>query len=208
MADIIRVSPTRSELIKIRHRTKLAKKGYSLLKKKQDVLTKEFLDIVEEYKEYKKDLLSKLKATYRSLSFDIAYAGINVSRSVAYATREQFDINYTTKNIMGIRLPSIEAVKNDANGQSFGNSPLLANATNKFHDLFRHLIKLSGMELTIRALSEEIKKTRRRVKSLEHIQIPKLENTEKHILFVLDEQERDNFIRLKTIKKRMEEEAS
>ena len=58
--------------------------------------------------------------------------------------------------------------------------------------------------MKIKAMAEEIKKTKRRVNSLEHIQIPKLIETVSWIKFVLNEQERDNFSRLKSLKKKME----
>ena len=205
--DILQVSPTRSVLLEIRKKTKLAKKGHSLLKKKQDVLINEFFERVKEYKEAKESIMKTVRESYKRLTLDIAYTGIYVSRSVSYATKPVFDIEYTSKNIMGLKLPQIKAVKKDniRVSNNYENSPLLADATRSFHELFSQLVKLSSMELAIKSLSEEIKKIKRRVNSLEHIQIPRLENTQRYISFTLDEQERDNFIRLKTIKNRMEQ---
>lgn len=207
MSDILNVSPTRSELLHIRTKKKLAVKGHSLLKKKQDVLINEFFTRVKDYKKFKKGILEKVKNSYSNLSLDIAYTGIFVSRSVAYATKRQFDVEYSNENIMGVSLPKIAAERKKVDeSNSYEDSPLLSLATKNYHDLFIHLINLASMEQSLRTLADEIKKIRRRVNSLEFIQIPKLEATEKHIMFVLEEQDRDNFIRLKSIKKRMEAE--
>jgi len=190
-------------LLEIRKKKRLAIKGHSLLKKKQDVLTNEFFEVVKEYKREKKNLLEKVKLSYKNLSMDIAYTGIYVSRSVAYATKPAFEIKLKNQNIMGLKLPVIETVKKPHEPNIFENSPLLYEAARNFKDLFQELIKISSLELRIKTLAEEIKKVKRRVNSLEHIQIPRLEQIEKEILFTLEEQERDNFIRLKTIKTKL-----
>jgi V/A-type H+/Na+-transporting ATPase subunit D len=201
------LNPTRYELLKIKKKIHLAQKGHSLLKKKQDVLTKKFLEDIETFKEQKSKIYTYLQETYKGLAFDIAYAGIYVSRSVSYATPPQYKIKTHKKNIMGVRFTQVKIKKNGINTpQTFGNSPLLANATKNFQELFEKLVTLNNMEEKIYSLGAEIKKLRRRVNSLEHIQIPTLEKTKKTILFILEEQERDNFIRLKTIKNRMKNE--
>lgn len=206
--DLLQVSPTRSDLLDVKNRVELAKKGHSLLKKKQDVLINEFFTRIREYAKYKQDILEKTKVAYRALSLDIAYSGIAVSRSVSYAMKERFDVTNDTKNIMGLRLPQIKAVKKEHFVRNtYENAPQLIEAERKFHSLFEDLVKLASMEMAIYALAEEIKKIKRRTNSLEHIQIPKAERTRNWIRFVLDEQERESFSRLKMIKQRLESES-
>lgn len=202
--DILQVSPTRSENIILKQKLALAKKGHSLLKKKQDVLIAEFFKIVKEYKQFKQDILSKIRGAYDALSLDIAYTGIFTSRAVSFASKECFDIDYFEKNVMGVKLPQMSANRKEMNKEiHFENSPLLNDAKDQFKDLFEDLVKLSSLEQTLFALADEIKKVKRRVNSLEHIQIPKIENTRKYVRFVLEEQERENFARLKSIKSKI-----
>ena len=51
-------------------------------------------------------------------------------------------------------------------------------------------------------MSIEIKKNQKRANALDKIQIPNLEETEKYISEVLEEKEREDFYRLKKIKKK------
>jgi V/A-type H+/Na+-transporting ATPase subunit D len=62
------------------------------------------------------------------------------------------------------------------------------------------LMKMAELEEGIRIISEEIKKTRRRVNALEYTVIPRMKETVKYITSKLDEMERSNTSRLMKIK--------
>ncbi len=198
-------TPTRSELIELKHKVLLAKKGHSLLKRKQDALIREFLMHVQDYKKRKIAIHEQVVQTYKALSLDLAYTGIFVSRSFSYAVLPCFTLHKVEKNLLGVRIPQLHVKRTrDTEVAHFEGSPLLAEATRKFQHLFQELIALASMEMKIKAMAEEIKKTKRRVNSLEHIQIPNMQDTVDWIKFVLNEQERDNFSRLKSLKKKMD----
>jgi V-type H+-transporting ATPase subunit D len=70
------------------------------------------------------------------------------------------------------------------------------------------LVELASLQTAFFVLDDVIKLTNRRVNAIEHIIIPKLENTIAYILSELDEQDREEFFRLKKVqaskKKRQE----
>lgn len=203
MTDILNISPTRSELLIVKKKLSIAIKGHALLKKKQDALINEFFRKIDEYRLCSTSIIDQTKKSYASLSLDIAYAGIFVSRSVAYASKPHYNIRHDIKNIMGIKLPVMSAEKlENEYALHYDNSPQLAKASRRFHDLFEQLIDLTGKEIAIKKLANEIRNTKRKVNSLENIQIPRLNNTVKYINFVLEERDRESFIRLKAIKEK------
>ena len=63
------------------------------------------------------------------------------------------------------------------------------------------------MEKSCLLLADEIEKTRRRVNALEHVMIPRYEETIKYITMKLDENERSTTTRLMKVKNMMLEEA-
>lgn len=194
---------TRTNLLELRSKRKLAVRGHALLKRKQDVLIREFFEQVRAYRAYKADVHRMVRDAYRSLSFDIAYSGIFVSKSVSYATHSIFDVSIEERNLMGVRIPRIIASRTPDPVNAYESAPLLAQAAREFREVFERLVVLASMELAIHRLADEIKRTKRRVKNIEHIRIPDLEARARRVAFELDELERESFVRLKMVKGRI-----
>ena len=68
-----------------------------------------------------------------------------------------------------------------------------------FIDATQHLTELASLQLAHQALAVAIAATNRRVNALEHVLVPKLENSIGYVVSELDEQEREEFYRLKKI---------
>ena len=81
-------------------------------------------------------------------------------------------------------------------------SPAIDEAIKMFQKIKRLTYRLAETENTVYKLSIEIKKNQKRANALDKIQIPNLEETEKYIAEVLEEKEREDFYRLKKIKKK------
>ncbi|KAJ3193314.1 H(+)-transporting V1 sector ATPase subunit D [Dinochytrium kinnereticum] len=61
------------------------------------------------------------------------------------------------------------------------------------------LVQLASLQTAFVILDEVIKVTNRRVNAIEHVIIPKIENTIRFITSELDEQDREEFFRLKKV---------
>ncbi len=203
------INPTRMELLKLKERAKLAVKGHSLLKEKRNALIMEFFNILERVKGARKNVEEKLAEAYEDLTTAQVIMGDMAVRKASMSVKESVEIDIDSRSIMGVVVPVVEVgeVKRTMIQRGYGlvdTSAKLDEASRKFEESIELIIELGEIEKTIRLLAGEIESTKRRVNALEHIIIPKLQNTVKYIEMRLEEMERENFVRLKMIKQAME----
>jgi V/A-type H+-transporting ATPase subunit D len=210
MADIIEgISPTRMELLKLSRRVTLAEKGHQLLREKRDALVAEFLDVVGDVREMEGEVEKNLEVAFRDLVAAQAMIGVDAVRGISLTTSEDVSIDIGTRNIMGVKVPLIEAdsVKRSSieRGYTFADTTSSVDICAKhFEEALDRVIKLAEVEETVKKLAIEVEKTKRRVNALEYIVVPRLVATRKYIRMRLEEMERENFSRLKKIKAALE----
>ena len=205
------INPTRMELLKLKDREKLAVKGHSLLKEKRNALIMEFFNILERVKGSREDVEKTLKEAYKDLTAAQIVMGDLAVKKSAMSVKESVEVDIDSRSVMGVVVPVIDSDIHQRTmverGYGFlDTSVKLDEAARKFEESIKLIIELGEIEKTIILLAGEIESTKRRVNALEHIIIPKLENTVKYIEMRLEEMERENFVRLKMIKKTMEME--
>ena len=101
MAEILQnVKPTRMELLKLRKRIKLADKGHRLLKEKRDALISEFMVVIKEYREARKNVEENLKIAFYNLLMAEVLLGSRDIEQIAGITLRDIDLDFTTKNIL------------------------------------------------------------------------------------------------------------
>lgn len=203
------INPTRMELLSLKNRTKLAVKGHGLLKEKRDALIKEFFDILDRVKGVREAAERSLKeANEALLEAQIAMGDLAV-RKASLSVKESIEVDIKSRSVMGVSVPVTNVKMEERSiidrGYSFSDTTIqLDEAAKKFEESIKFLIELGEVEKTIFLLAEEIEATKRRVNALEHIMIPRFENTEKYIDMRLQEMERENFVRLKMIRSTIE----
>jgi V/A-type H+-transporting ATPase subunit D len=206
------INPTRMELLKLKQREKLAVKGHSLLKEKRNALIMEFFNILERVKGSRDNVTEKLQEAYQDLTAAQVTMGDLAVKKAAMSVTESVDVDIDSRSVMGVVVPVIDSETQERTiverGYGFADTSVkLDEAAKKFEESIQLIIELGEIEKTIMLLAGEIESTKRRVNALEHIIIPRLENTVKYIEMRLEEMERENFVRLKMIKKTMESEA-
>lgn len=204
-------NPTRMELLRIKDRITLAKKGHKLLKQKRDALILEFFKILKKSKDIRSELNVKMKGAYASLAVAKAYHSTFEIEALSLATAKAMDVDVQVKNVMGVKIPNltttIEKRAYPNKGYSLvGTTTMLEQAVEDYEQVLDMALQLAETEIAIKRLITEIEKTKRRVNSLEFIMIPRLEEQRKMIAFKLDELERDGFVSLKVIKRKLEKE--
>lgn len=147
-----------------------------------------------------------LLEAYRAL--DEAYMALG-SRTVEAAaiiptSTAEFSIKH--RSLMGIPIPSVIFTITEAK-PSYGfvnTSVALDIAVKKFHSALNYAGKLAELENAVFRVVEEIRRTQRRVNALKYVLIPWHENAIKFIMSVLEERDREEFVRAKKVKRMIE----
>jgi V/A-type H+-transporting ATPase subunit D len=212
MAKRLEVNPTRMELLRLRKRLVVAQRGHKLLKDKLDGLMQEFLEIAKEYKRFRRVVDDELPYVLKLFVLAEITSSRKITEHALESTKQDLQLTVKPRRLMSVVIPKIEVSLGAVSGMySFVHtSPELDQAIDSLKEFLPKLVRMAELEESVRRLSTEIEKTRRRVNALEHTFIPRMRETIKYIMSKLDEIERSNTSRLMKIKAQRiaQEEAS
>jgi V/A-type H+-transporting ATPase subunit D len=116
------------------------------------------------------------------------------------------NLQVMSKSIMGVHIPKIAGGQRELLAEHILELPTSINeAIRIFQKIHSTVLEIAEKETTLRKLLYEIERTKRKSNAIENVFIPKLVSALKFITFRLDEMERDTFIMLKTVKRKMGE---
>ena len=186
---LLKVNPNRMELLRLKKRLFVAKRGYKLLKDKRDALIQVFVRLAKESDTLREELEENLLKCYAFFSNASSLMSKLTLEETLMFPKAKSDIEVTFKNIMSVNVPQY---KFKCEGKYYSYSLVdtaaeLDSALQKFHDILPLMLKVAELDKSITLLANEIEKTRRRVNALEYVLIPDLEDTIKFITMKLDE---------------------
>jgi V/A-type H+/Na+-transporting ATPase subunit D len=199
---ILKVNPTRINLLNLKKDLKTAQKGYNLLKDKSDGLMKKFMEVIQETKDLRSKVEKDLSKAFNSYLRASGAMSQKAMDSALMLPNTKIELEVSTHSIMSVLIPSFK-INKEGNAFSYGfleTSGDLDNAILKFDKVFPDLVRLAELEKTVENLAEEIEKTRRRVSALENTMIPNLKETIRFIYMRLEEQARDAVVSTMRIK--------
>ena len=195
--------PTKGNLILAKNTLALSKQGYDLMDRKRNILVREMMGLIDEAKEIQQTISVTFDEAYKALQHTNIVMGISTVEQIGRAIPIEEDIRIRFRSVMGVELPVVKYGKKEITppyGFSRTNSAL-DEAFVKFMKVKELTLKLAEVETSVYRLAVNISKTQKRANSLKNIMIPRYEGLVKNIQEVLDEKEREEFTRLKVIKK-------
>lgn len=197
-----KVNATRMELLKLKKRVKLAKRGHKLLKDKRDELMKQFLSLIHKNRELREEIEEEIAVVYQNFMAARALMSPEMLEEALMLPKTRLKVDISTALIMSVQVPKI-AMEQEGDGFiSYGLYEVpsaLDQSLEALSALMPKLIQLAEMEKSLELLALDIEKTRRRVNALEYVLIPELETTARFIEMKLDEMERSALTTLMSI---------
>lgn len=189
------------QLLYLRKRVALARRGHHLLSEKRDEISRQLIRIARQIRPLRKKVEAQLLETCRR--FMLARATMepeNIKAALEVPTKK-FSLAIEFASVMNVKVPHLTK---EMEGEiiCYGYSTTsgeLDVALLALERAFDSLIELAEKEKQARLLATELQMTRRRVNVLEHVVIPELEETIRFIFDKLAEAERDNTSRLMKI---------
>lgn len=209
----LNVNPTRMELTNLKNKLNTSRRGHKLLKDKRDELMRQFMELVHENERLRKAVEEGISTANKFF----ASAGASMEREELETSflmpKQKVTLELSEKKVMSVHIPVFDTrfkSQDMSDIYSYGyafTSAELDEGVRALSEIFPKMIRLAEVEKSCFLLADEIEKTRRRVNALEHVMIPRYEETIKYITMKLDENERSTTTRLMKVKNMMLEEA-
>ena len=204
-----RTFPTKGNLILAKNSLALANQGYELMDKKRNILIRELMELIDQAKDIQEQIDSTFTHAYKCLQHANIEHGISLVSQLAYTVPIEDSIKIKSRSIMGTEIPLVDYTP-DENQPTYSFSTTdesIDRAREAFRKVKELTTKLSMIENAAYRLATNIKKTQKRANALKNITIPTYTTLVSSISNALEEKEREEFTRLKVIKRMQSKKA-
>ena len=198
--------PTKGNLILAKNSLALAPQGYGLMAKKRNTPLKELMDLIDQARDIQSEIDATFTEAYKALQQANIELGINYVQEISASVPVENGIRIKSRSIMGTEIPLVQHTPDTLNLSYayYSTRESLDEARARFEKVKELTIKLSMVENSAYRLANNIKKTQKRANALKNITIPMYETLTRDITNALEEKEREEFTRLKVIKRMKE----
>jgi V/A-type H+-transporting ATPase subunit D len=203
MPQLVKVRPTKIELVKLKRRLSLAQRVQKIVKDRLSILTMEFLQTARDTVEAKRKVLDISSQLYKALSIAAGYHGYIAMGKELTATEADLKVVAGSRNIAGVRIPSFELTENGKSLRGYSltdTSSWLDRAAQLSEDHLKAVVELAELQRSFELLAMEINRTKRITNALEYVVIPGLQATIAYLNMKFEERDREEKARLKRVK--------
>ena len=197
--------PTKGNLILAKNSLALASQGYELMDKKRNILIRELMALIDQAKDIQSEIDVTFQTAYRALQKANIELGISYVQEAGESIPVEDSIEIKARSIMGTEIPLVRFHKKQEEVPTYAfysTTESLDQARAAFDRVKELTIRLSMVENSAYRLASSIKKTQKRANALKNITIPSYSGLVRDITNSLEEKDREEFTRLKVIKRR------
>jgi V/A-type H+-transporting ATPase subunit D len=199
------IAPTKLNLINTKEFLSLARDGKNLLEEKKEVLLANILTVLKELKQVRAEFDELVKEIYRDFLYIKLFLGEDIIlNELKSANVKEIEFDILPKNIIGVVVPIIKNLKVDVktniDPSVFFSSYKMNELMLKFEKFVKKMVEVIEKEAIMWNLIKDLKKTQRRVNSLDNIIIPGLLEDIKFIVDSLEDRDREVIFQLQRMK--------
>ncbi len=206
---VLNVNPTRMELTRLKKQLTTAVRGHKLLKDKRDELMRQYLDLIRENKNLRREVEREVQIANSHFVRASSVMSKQALDTALLAPKQEAYLTVDTKNVMSVDIPVFSVTTrtseaSDIYSYGFASTSFeLDDAVDRVSKLLPKMLRLAEIEKSTSRMVAEIEKTRRRVNALEHVMIPRYRETIRMITMKLEENDRSSRARLMKVKDMM-----
>jgi V/A-type H+-transporting ATPase subunit D len=199
---ILKLAPTRSNLLRLKSSLKFAREGYDILDKKREALTVELLALVEKAEAKQKEVAELMATAYETIEVSRLTMGEEKLSWVSLSVPETLSVEIVNHGMMGVPLPKISSTGGKPGlTYAMGDTTVALDAAARYFQMvIEEIPTLTSYQISVHRMAKELKKTQRRVNALSRIFIPDYEETIRYIEDTLEEQDREELFRLQWLR--------
>lgn len=196
-------TPTKGNLMQIEKTLTLSQSGYHLMDKKRMILVNEIHRLTKKARQVQEELDEAYQEAYRLLDKAAKDISLPTIYHAATAVPIDSDLRLKIRSVMGTAIPETQSRhKKIAPAYSLYDTSVTVDlARLAFAKVNQLQAELAVIENSAYRLARNILKTQKRVNALQNITIPQLQVVHSHITQALEEKEREEFTRLKVVKR-------
>jgi V/A-type H+-transporting ATPase subunit D len=204
-----KILPTKIELIRTKRSLATARRVYRVLDDKREVLLKRLDEMIKEAGTAREEIWQPLSEAYFAL-YD-AYLKLGPLRleGLASNTPTMVDVEVNVKRIVDVDVPSLKLTEGET-GLTYGfadSNVAVDKSSRLMRKALPSILKAAEYENAIFRLASELERTQRLINALQYMIIPRYEASIRYISATLEEREREEFVRLKHVKRFLEKKA-
>lgn len=202
----IQAVPTKGNLMNSKKSLELSRLGYELLDKKRNILIREMMSLIDHVKSIQGRIDKAYEEAY--LALETANVTMGFCEEISRSIPEEDSLTLSYRSVMGVEIPIVSIEEKDVLDLQYGlytTNSILDDAQQKFMEVKYLTAHLVEIENSVYRLAMAISTTQKRANALKNIMIPRFESTVKYITDALDEKDREEFSRLKVIKKQKQQ---
>ncbi len=199
----VQAVPTKGNLMNAKKSLALARNGYELLDRKRNILIREMMTLID----HANEIQAQIDDAYEEAYFALQTANISngFCEDISNAVPVEDGLHLDSRSVMGVEIPILTIDESENYTYLHYGTRTTNSAVDKTFILFNKVkiltVELAEIENSVYRLADSIKKTQKRANALKNIMIPRFEETVKFITDALDEKDREEFSRLKVIKR-------
>lgn len=200
----VQAVPTKGNLMNAKKSLALAKNGYELLDRKRNILIREMMTLID----HANAIQQQIDGAYEEAYFALQTANISngFCDDISKAIPIEDGLHLDSRSVMGVEIPILTIDESENCNYLHYGTRTTNSAVDKTFILFTKVktltVELAEIENSVYRLADSIKKTQKRANALKNIMIPRFEETVKFITDSLEEKDREEFSRLKVIKRK------